>query len=60
MYQEILDFCIDNGRILSNEDGTYQPASVEAEIEFEARERGFNGEQIDIAVAYALDHTNHD
>jgi len=48
---DILETVVSNGRL---ELGT--PEELEAEIEFEARERGLDEEQIKDAISYAFDH----
>jgi len=48
---DILETVVCNGRL---ELGT--PEELEVEIEFEARERGLNEEQINDAIEYAFEH----
>ena len=56
---EILDEVIDNGRVGSHDGGGFITASLEAEVEFEAEERGFSQDDIAEAVAFALAHSMH-
>ena len=48
---DILETVVTNGRL---ELGT--PEELEIEVEFEARERGLDEEQIEDAVKYAFEH----
>jgi energy-coupling factor transporter ATP-binding protein EcfA2 len=58
-YAKLLQFVIDNGRVLTNDDGTFQTESVEAEVQFEAAERNWSGDHITAAVDFALAHCKH-
>lgn len=56
--KELLEFVIESGRVLpSQEEGKFARASLEVEIEFEAKERGMDEAE---AVAFALAHADHD
>lgn len=57
LYAEILNFVIDNGRVQANGHGGLVKASVAAEVEFEATERGLSDDEIKAAVAWAKKHT---
>lgn len=52
MYMDILRFVVENGRVQA-EDGGFNLASLEVEVEFEARERGLSDEQVKAAVEFA-------
>ncbi len=56
MYSEILNFVVENGRVLSGEKDFVKDSLV-AEIKFEAQERGLSKEETEDAVKYALQHT---
>lgn len=58
-YSDILQTVIENGRVLGNGDGTFDTASLEAEVEFEASERGLSDTEIAAAVSFALEHARH-
>jgi hypothetical protein len=52
MYMDILRFVVENGRVQADDDG-FNLASLETEVEFEARERGWSDEQVKAAVEFA-------
>jgi hypothetical protein len=52
-YAEILDTVLTNGRLTMSHDGRANKLELEAEIGFEADERGLNSDR---AIAYALTH----
>lgn len=56
-YADILQTVVENGRVLGNGDGSFGAASLEAEVEFEASERGATASEIAEAVAFALAHS---
>ena len=52
MYMDILRFVVENGRVQVDGDG-FNLASLEVEVEFEARERGLSDEQVKAAIEFA-------
>lgn len=56
-YVDILTTVIENGRVLGNGDGSFNAASLEAEVDFEARDRGLSDTEVAEAVKFALAHT---
>lgn len=56
-YADILTTVIENGRVLGNGDGSFDAGSLEAEVEFEARERGMDDAEVAEAVRFALAHS---
>jgi hypothetical protein len=52
MYMDILRFVVENGRVQADGDG-FNLASLEVEVEFEARERGLSDEQVKAAIEFA-------
>jgi hypothetical protein len=58
-YGKILVFVTENGRVAVRRDGRFSRPSLEAEVEFEARERGLSDEQAAEAVAFAIAHTDN-
>lgn len=56
-YADILSTVVENGRVIGNGDGSFDAASLETEIEFEASERGMSAEDIAAAVTFALEHS---
>ncbi len=56
-YADILSTVVENGRVIGNGDGSFNAASLEAEVEFEAGERGLTATETAEAVAWALDHS---
>lgn len=49
---------VENGRVDQNPDGTLNAASMEAEVEYEAREQGLGEADVSRAVKGALDNPN--
>lgn len=56
-YADILRTVVENGRVTGNGDGTFDVGSLEAEVEFEARERGLDEAEVAEAVRFALAHS---
>ena len=52
----ILQDCIDNGRIESFSDGDLNPSSVQAEVSFEATERGHDDAMAEAMGDYAAEN----
>jgi hypothetical protein len=50
---EILQDCVDNGRIESDDNGNLNPASVQVEVSFEAGEQGYDSETAEAMGDYA-------
>lgn len=57
VYADILTTVIENGRVIGNGDGSFNAASLEAEVEYEARDRGLDDDDVAEAVRFALAHT---
>ena len=58
-FAEILDTVVENGRVLAHDDGTFVTASLIAEVEFEAHERGLSPAEMSEAIAFATAHSSH-
>jgi hypothetical protein len=56
-YADILSTVVENGRVVGNGDGSFDASSLEAEVEFEASERGLSAVEVAEAVAFALEHS---
>ena len=52
----ILQECVDNGRIESDDDGNLNPASVQVEVSFEAGEQGYDSETAEAMGDYAAEN----
>lgn len=57
---EILQTVIENGRVLTNDNGSFQKESLVIEVEFEASEKGLSETSAEECVEYALENTENE